>query len=121
MHVGSSQYWAELGEWAATIGEGWAHKRNLQDEPLQVGECICRRSDCVAGLYGTFKQHLLREEEGSVGAAMEIGQTSPMGRYPSTGPQVRLICAPLERMSCTYPARCPVVMIDHGTLMKQSL
>ena len=94
MHVGSSQYWAELGEWAATIGEGWAHKRNLQAEPLQVGECICRRSDCVAGLYGTFKQHLLREEKGSVGAAMEIGQTSPMGRYPSTGPQVRLICAP---------------------------
>ena len=76
MHVGSSQYWAELGgalgECGLRIREGWAHQRNLQDEPLQVGECICCRSDCVAGLHNNFKVRLPERRERFVPPGTQI-------------------------------------------------
>ncbi|CAM9965862.1 unnamed protein product [Ectocarpus fasciculatus] len=40
-HVGQGTYWAELGEWSASVGEEWPHERDLQGDPLRVGECIC--------------------------------------------------------------------------------
>ncbi|CAM9246785.1 unnamed protein product, partial [Laminaria digitata] len=57
--------------------------------PFVVGECICCRSDCVAGLYHNFKQRNEKEDKGSL-TKMEAGQSSPMGRYPSTIFQVRM-------------------------------
>ena len=68
------------------MGVGWKHARDLQEDPLKVGECICCRADCVARIYSVFKWHLRKPEIGW--RKMELGQPSPMGRYPSTGSQV---------------------------------
>ncbi|CAN0144576.1 unnamed protein product, partial [Ectocarpus sp. 6 AP-2014] len=35
------------------VGSGWRHDRDLQQNPLRVGECICSRTDCVLGLYNS--------------------------------------------------------------------
>lgn len=86
-HVGQGTYWAELGEWSASVGEEWPHERDLQGDPLRVGECICTRPDCVGGMYKKFKRRREKEENGSRDY-MVVGQASPMGRYPSTGFQV---------------------------------
>ncbi|CAB1096167.1 unnamed protein product [Ectocarpus sp. CCAP 1310/34] len=78
-HVVDSEYWAELGEWSATVGEGWTHERDLVGDPLKAGECICRRADCVVNLYQRYKGRRQREEKGAL-HTMVIGQRSPMGR-----------------------------------------
>lgn len=85
-HVGDTEYWGELEEWSSTVGVGWKHARDLQEDPLTVGECICARSDCVVGMYKLFKSHRQKHESG--GRKMELGQPSPLSRYPSTGSQV---------------------------------
>ncbi|CAM9259984.1 unnamed protein product [Scytosiphon promiscuus] len=89
-HIGDSEYWAELVEWSTTVSMAWTHKRDLRQDPFKVGECICCRPDCVAAMYKVFKTNILKQETGSLGR-MEIGQASPMGRYPSTSPQVRAL------------------------------
>lgn len=88
--MGTSEYWAELGEWSATVGSKWTHERDLERDPLRAGECICSRRDCVSGMYQLFKQHRKKDMTGG-GGKMEIGQSSRTGRYPLTGFQVRLI------------------------------
>lgn len=105
-HVGGTEYWEELGEWASTVGVGWKHARDLQQDPLTVGDCICSRSDCVAGMYSVFKWHRRKQESG--GRKMELGQPSPMGRYPSTGSQV------MSKSAIVY--RSPTSVLSLGNL-----
>lgn len=102
-HVGSGPYWSDLGTWAATIGEGWPHERDIVASPFQVGECVCRRSNCVAGMYFKYKRQVLKQEIGSLDK-MQKGQSSPMGRYPSTAFQVRVRCkrATAARVCAAY-------------------
>ena len=85
-HVVATEYWEELGEWSAKLGEAWPHSRDLVHDPLRVGECICARQDCVWRMYSVFKWHRQKRESG--GRKMELGQPSRMGRYPSTHSQV---------------------------------
>lgn len=68
-HIGSDEYWSDLADWAAGVGEGWAHGRDLVAEPLTARECVCKSSDCVFKLYeesskrrATTKR--MREDEG---------------------------------------------------------
>ncbi|CAM9781520.1 unnamed protein product, partial [Ectocarpus sp. 6 AP-2014] len=63
------------------VGSGWRHDRDLQQNPLRVGECTCSRTDCVLGLYKKYVWRRQREEKGPL-HKMEVGQRSPMGRYP---------------------------------------
>ena len=85
-HVADSEYWEELGAWSTKVGAAWTHRRDLVQDPLKVGECICSRTDCVLRMYQTFKSRRRKDENG--GNKMELGQPSPMGRYPSTHSQV---------------------------------
>ncbi|CAM9744453.1 unnamed protein product [Pylaiella littoralis] len=94
-HMGDSEWWANLGAWSSREGKGWPHERDLQAHKLEVGECICSRADCVAGMYGTFKTRREKEERGSTDR-MEIGWSSPMVRYPSTSFQVRALLEHVE-------------------------
>lgn len=97
-HVGSGEVWAQLGEWAATaVGDAWVHERDLLQDPLQAGECICCRPDCVGNLFEMFKLRLKKQARGSLGA-MVVGQSSPMGRYPSTGGQVIILCISISNV-----------------------
>ncbi|CAN0346069.1 unnamed protein product, partial [Pylaiella littoralis] len=75
IHVGSGPYWAELWKWSTAVGAKWSHERDLKAAPLQVGECICRRPDCVRGMYHNFKLQRLRDVKGSL-SRMEVGQSS---------------------------------------------
>ncbi|CAB1111375.1 unnamed protein product [Ectocarpus sp. CCAP 1310/34] len=59
-HVGQTTYWAEVGEWSAMVGQEWPHERDLQGDPLKVGECICTRPDCAGGIVQKV-QEALRE------------------------------------------------------------
>ena len=78
--------------------------------PLLVGECICCRADCVAGMYHVFKWRRQKQESG--GRKMELGQPSPLSRYPSTGTQVsqKVIVVVAE-----------VVIVDTGSLPRTLL
>lgn len=60
-HVADSEYWEELRAWSAKVGEAWTHGRDLQQDPLKVGECICSRTDCVLRMYQCYKSSLGRK------------------------------------------------------------
>lgn len=87
-HVGNGPYWAELSESTASVGTGWIHERNVVRAPCAFGECICIRTECVAGMYYIYKTQKEKAEKGSMDV-LGIGLSSPIGRYPSTKPQVR--------------------------------
>lgn len=70
-HTGNSEWWAGLDVWPSTVGQGWPHDRDLQQGKLEVGETLCRRTDCVASMYSTVKTRY--REKGSL-IAIEIGQ-----------------------------------------------
>ena len=117
-HVGDTEYWQELGAWSSTVGEEWKHARNIQQDPLMVGECICCRADCVAGMYHVFKWCRQKQESG--GRTMELGQPSPLSRYPSTGIQVsqKVIVVVAEVVtvdtgSTEDPSRCTSCILPH--------
>ncbi|CAM9127441.1 unnamed protein product [Pylaiella littoralis] len=82
-HVGDGTYWSGLGDWAAEVGEGWS---------FVLGECLCSRTDCVFNLYGQFRKRAAKAEIGSLDI-MSVGQSSPMGRYPTTKAQVVALLA----------------------------
>lgn len=88
MHVGSGPFWADFEEWYTAVGEEWTHKRDLVRDPLRVGECLCHRIDCAHSMYKRYKQHKETDEEGSKSRVL-VGQSSLLGRYPSTRSQVR--------------------------------
>lgn len=102
-HVCNTPYWSAISEWTAQVGAGWAHRRDLQGDPLVVGECLCARRDCVYNMYTKFRLQSAKNEKGSWDV-MAVGQASPMGRYPSTPKQVRKHeSRGGTRTPCTHP------------------
>lgn len=87
LHVATTAYWADLRDWSSAVGADWTHERDLILEPLRAGECICIRPDCVRGMYHNYKLQRKRDKGGSSNR-MAVGQSSPLGRYPSTRFQV---------------------------------
>ncbi|CAM9652198.1 unnamed protein product [Ectocarpus sp. 8 AP-2014] len=69
-HVGDSETWALLGEWSASVGSGWRHDRDLQQNPLRVRallehvELEGRVLDCCGAaqdaVYTVLSSHGLR-------------------------------------------------------------
>ena len=82
-HVGSSDTWSGLQEWADSVGLAWVHSRDITKERLVPGECLCTRTDCVIWLLKRLMTPQPKTEKGSLGI-MATGQSSPLGRYPST-------------------------------------
>ncbi|CAM9394378.1 unnamed protein product, partial [Ectocarpus sp. 8 AP-2014] len=72
------------------VGSGWRHDRDLQQNPLRVGECICSRTDCVLGLY---KKYVWRPEGRKMTFAQNGGWTAVAdGPVPLDGLSGRLRC-----------------------------
>eukprot|EP00904_Undaria_pinnatifida_P000342 jgi/Undpi1/10308/HiC_scaffold_28.g12759.m1 len=94
-HVGSGPFWSALEQWSANIGAAWVHARDLTTEPLVDGECLCSRSDCVVLMHRRFSRQQQKAEKGSL-ETMATGQSSPLGRYPSTSFQVRALLEHVE-------------------------
>lgn len=96
-HVGSGPFWASFPEWCASIGEGWAHSRDLIRDPLAAGDCVCCRKDCVLNLYHKHRLRASKDETGSWDK-MVRGQSSSSGRYPTARSQV---CRAGDAPSCS--------------------
>ncbi|CAM9806180.1 unnamed protein product, partial [Ectocarpus fasciculatus] len=86
-HVGAGPFWSTIAQWSAEVGEAWVHSRDLRRNPLEVGECLCTRVDCVFNMYSTYRHRSAKNEKGSWDTMVK-GQSSRMGRYPSTRAQV---------------------------------
>ncbi|CAN0344921.1 unnamed protein product, partial [Pylaiella littoralis] len=95
LHVATTAYWADLRDWSSAVGADWTHERDLILEPLTEGWCICIRPDCVRGMYHNYKLQRKRDKGGSSNR-MAVGQSSPLGRYPSTRFQVQALLEHLE-------------------------
>ena len=86
-HIGKGPYWAALGGWLQTVKNSWTHERDLSSHPPQIGECVCARPDCVWSMYTKFiaaRRFLARGRSAPLG----IGQSSPLGRFPTLACQV---------------------------------
>ena len=86
-HIGDGPFWAGLTDWAHSVQDCWPHERNMLDNPLQAGECVCSRTDCASNMYKLFLGRRRRLVEGT-GRRLEIGQPSPLGRFPTLPAQV---------------------------------
>ena len=87
-HIGDGSYWQSLADWAKSLQGSWIHSRNVLHSPLEAGECVCTRTDCVWYMYKRFHCGRKKREEGSK-ARMGVGQPSPLGRFPTLASQVR--------------------------------
>ena len=74
-------------DWACSVQGSWPHGHNVLDTPLQAGECLCSRSDCAFLMYKMFIARRTRIAKGT-GSRLEIGQPSPLGRFPKLAAQV---------------------------------
>ena len=90
--MGSGDTWSGLQLWADSVAPAWVHSRDITTERLVAGECVCARTDCVISLFKKFRTQQEKAEKGSL-EIMAKGQSSPLGRYPSTSFQVCVGCS----------------------------
>lgn len=78
------------GTWGAVIaGRRWRNgllalephgcTRNLTQEKLVAGECVCSRTDCVVAMFKRFNTRKQKADKGSL-EIIATGQPSPLGR-----------------------------------------